>query len=104
MSLIRFVCLKISMDDWWELGVSRGQQRLKTNSFSGGALNAQLNFWEKQSQVSAGRARGFVMNSEDREGDPQVHVSELEKSEISAQSLQAGMNRRIQLIVVWSQG
>lgn len=44
------------------------------------------------------------MNSEDREGDPQVHVSELEKSGISAQSLQAGMNRRIQLIVMWSQG
>lgn len=54
------------MDDWGEPGVSRGQQRFKTNGFSGGALNAQLNFWEKQSQVSVIESQGLV-NSEDRE-------------------------------------
>lgn len=104
MFFICFACLKISMEDWWEMGVSRGQQRFKTNGFSGGALNAQLNFWGKQSQVSVGRARGLSWIQKTREGDPQAHVSELKKSETSALSLQVGMNCRIQLIVVWSQG
>lgn len=88
-------------DESW--GLPEASRDFKTNGFSGGALNAQLNFWEKQSQVSAMERQGPVVNSGDREGDPQVHISELQRSVISAQSLQAGIHCRTQLSFMWSQ-